>query len=111
MTLAPTPNVIRLDGGRTGGYLESRGWYGGEAFATDDPSERRTVHMAVDVWQPAGEPVHAPLDGVVEGSEVRPDRFDFGGVVILRHFTDDGTPFFTLYGHLSHDLPARGHAP
>ncbi len=102
--------MIRLENGRPGGYLESRGWYGGEAFETDDPGERRTVHMAVDVWQPAGEPVRAALDGVVEGSEVRPERFDFGGTVILRHFTDDGTPFFTLYGHLSHDLPQPGTA-
>ena len=110
VTLAPTPRVIRLENGRPGGYLESRGWYGGEAFETDDPGERRTVHLAVDVWQPAGEPVHAAFDGVVEGSEVRPERFDFGGTVILRHFTDDGTPFFTLYGHLSRDLPAAGTA-
>ena len=110
VTLAPTPDVIRLENGRPGGYLESRGWYGGEAFETDDPGERRTVHMAVDVWQPAGEPVRAALDGVVEGSEVRPEHFDFGGTVILRHFTEDGTPFFTLYGHLSHDLPEPGTA-
>jgi 4-aminobutyrate aminotransferase-like enzyme/Ser/Thr protein kinase RdoA (MazF antagonist) len=108
VALAPTTDVIRLEGGRPGGYLESRGWYGGEAFATDDPNERRTVHLAVDIWQPAGEPVHAALDGVVEGSEVRPDQYDFGGVVILRHFTEDSTPFFTLYGHLSGDLPPAG---
>ncbi len=110
VTLAPTPNAIRLENGRPGGYLESRGWYGGEAFETDDPAERRTVHLGVDVWHPAGEPVHAALDGVVEASEVRPERFDFGGTVILRHFTEDGTPFFTLYGHLSHDLPTPGTA-
>ena len=106
--LAPSPDVIRLDDGRPGGYLEPRGWYGGEAFATDDPGERRTVHLGVDVWHPAGEPVFAAHDGVVEAVEVRPHQFDFGGVVILRHATADGVPFFTLYGHLAHALPRAG---
>jgi 4-aminobutyrate aminotransferase-like enzyme/Ser/Thr protein kinase RdoA (MazF antagonist) len=106
--LAPSPDVIRLDGGRPGGYLEPRGWYGGEAFATDDPAERRTVHLGIDVWHPAGEPVYAAHDGVVEAVEVRPDPFDFGGVAILRHATADGVPFFTLYGHLSHVVPEPG---
>ena len=26
---------------------------------------------------------------------------DYGPVIVLRHETDDGTEFFTLYGHLS----------
>ncbi len=30
---------------RLGGYLERRDWYHGDAFATDDPGERRTVHL------------------------------------------------------------------
>ena len=28
---------------------------------------------------------------------------DYGPVIILRHETDDGTEFFTLYGHLSRE--------
>ncbi len=108
LALADAAPVIRLEGGRPGGYRERRDVYAGAAFATTDPDERRCVHMAIDVWQPAGEPLHAPLAGVVEGSEVRPDRYDFGGVTILRHATGDGTPFFTLYGHLAHDLLEPG---
>jgi Ser/Thr protein kinase RdoA (MazF antagonist) len=99
-TADPAP-VIRLAGGAPGGYLEQRDWYTGDAFATSDPAERRTVHLAVDVWQPAGEEVRAAFSGVVEGAEYRPEDRDFGGVVVLRHETPDGTPFFTLYGHLS----------
>jgi 4-aminobutyrate aminotransferase-like enzyme/Ser/Thr protein kinase RdoA (MazF antagonist) len=93
--------VIRLEGGRPGGYREPRTWYGGDAFATTDPAERRTIHVGIDVWHPAGEPVRAPLVGVVEGAEHRPDHLDFGGIVILRHRTADGDPFWTLYGHLA----------
>jgi 4-aminobutyrate aminotransferase-like enzyme len=93
--------VIGLDGGRPGGYLERRDWYDSAAFATADPAERRSVHLAIDVWQPAGEPVHAAFDGTIAGAEWRAEPRDFGGVVILRHETPSGTPFFTLYGHLS----------
>ena len=96
----PAP-VIRLEEGRPGGYRERRDWYRGEAFATGDPAERRTVHVAVDVWHSAGEPVHAPFDGVVEAFADRAERYDFGPVVILRHATDRGVPFYTLYGHLA----------
>jgi 4-aminobutyrate aminotransferase-like enzyme/Ser/Thr protein kinase RdoA (MazF antagonist) len=101
----PAP-VIRLEGGRPGGYREDRRWYDGDAFATSDPNERRTVHVGIDVWHPAGEPVHAPFAGVIEACAHRPDRYDFGGIVILRHETDHGVPFFTLYGHLSRDSGA-----
>ncbi|WP_069301041.1 aminotransferase class III-fold pyridoxal phosphate-dependent enzyme [Neptunicoccus sediminis] len=66
-------------------------------------SDRRTVHLAVDVFAPAKTPLHAPLDGVVEVIENRTTHLDYGGVIILRHETPDGTPFFTLYGHLAPD--------
>ena len=49
----------------------------------------------------------APLAGTVEAVADRPDRFDYGGVVILRHETDDGDAFFTLYGHLNPDVVGR----
>jgi Ser/Thr protein kinase RdoA (MazF antagonist) len=98
---AAPARVIRLDGGRPGGYRERRDWYQGDAFGAADAAERRCIHLAIDVWQPAGEPVHAAFAGEVAGAEHRPGHLDFGGVVILRHTTPDGTPFFTLYGHLS----------
>ena len=44
---------------------------------------------------------YAPLDGTIELFNDNTAYLDYGPVVILRHTTDDGTPFFTLYGHLS----------
>jgi len=77
-------------------------------FAGEHPaSDRRTVHMAIDVFLPAWTPVHAPLDGIVHSVEVCPEDLGFGGVLVLRHETDDGTPFFSLYGHLAHDVATR----
>jgi 4-aminobutyrate aminotransferase-like enzyme len=47
--------------------------------------------------------VHAPCDGVVEVAEYRPDPLDYGGLVVLRHETPAGDPFWTVYGHLARE--------
>lgn len=86
-----------------GRYLEKRSLYQADAYATADPAERRDRHLGVDLFLPAGEAIHAPLHGVVEALADNRVRQDFGPTVILRHVTDDGTPFFTLYGHMSRE--------
>lgn len=88
-----------------GGYGEARMVYAAAAFADPlaAPGERRTVHLGIDLFAPAGTPVHAPLDGVVYAARNNAAWLDYGPVIILEHATDDGVPFFTLYGHLSVD--------
>ncbi len=90
-----------------GRYLEQRSVYGSEAFQTDDPNERRSVHLGIDVFLPAGEPVHAAFSGTVHGVEHRGAEDDFGGLVLLQHLTTDGVPFLTLYGHLAAEVAGR----
>lgn len=70
-------------------------------------SDRRTVHLAVDVFAPAGSLLHAPLSGRVEAIENRTGHLDYGGVVILHHETPEGDPFYTLYGHLDPEVCDR----
>ncbi|WP_170603485.1 aminotransferase class III-fold pyridoxal phosphate-dependent enzyme [Ruegeria arenilitoris] len=70
-------------------------------------SDRRTVHLAVDVFAPAGTVLHAPVSGRVEAVENRTAHLDYGGVVILHHETPEGDPFYTLYGHLDPEACAR----
>jgi 4-aminobutyrate aminotransferase-like enzyme/Ser/Thr protein kinase RdoA (MazF antagonist) len=86
-----------------GRYDEPRLLYSSPLFAgSDGPlDERRTIHFGLDIFADAGTPVHAPLRGTVHASAYNPASLDYGGVVILRHQTDDGTEFFSLYGHLS----------
>jgi len=88
-----------------GGYGEARMVYTMPAFADPlaAPGERRTVHLGVDLFAPAGTPVHAPLDGIVCAAANNATPLDYGPVIILEHATGDGVPFFTLYGHLSAD--------
>ncbi len=89
-----------------GRYAEPRLLYAAPAFFRGDhpASDRRTVHLGIDVFLPAGTPVRAPLEGSVHSVEICAGPLDYGAVVTLRH--DDGAvgPFFTLYGHLAHDV-------
>ncbi len=92
-----------------GQYGEPRLVYSDCAFALGPHkgSDRRTVHLGVDVFSPAGTAVHAPLDGVVEVVEFRERHLDYGGMVILHHAPAAGVAFSTLYGHLSRASVAR----
>ena len=92
-----------------GRYGEARLLYTSPAFAAhgDRDGERRTVHIGMDLFAPAGTPVHAPLAGVVHAFADNAEPQDYGPVVVLKHETDDGDPFFTLYGHLSRESIAN----
>ncbi len=80
-------------------YGEARPFYTSPLFAGSEP---RTVHLGVDLFVSAGEPVYAPLAGTVLSVHDNCGPQDYGPTVILRHGPTDETPeFFTLYGHLS----------
>ena len=87
-----------------GRYGEARLLYDDPAFAApgNDGPESRTVHLGLDLFAPAGTPVHAPLAGTVLSAVDNDRPLDYGPTVILRHLTGDGTGFHTLYGHLDH---------
>ncbi|HKK90514.1 MAG TPA: aminotransferase class III-fold pyridoxal phosphate-dependent enzyme, partial [Desulfobacteraceae bacterium] len=49
----------------------------------------------------------APLNAMVDAVENRKGNLDYGGLVILRHETGEGSSFFTLYGHLNPESTAE----
>lgn len=82
-----------------GRYNEARPFYTSPLFAGSEP---RTVHLGVDLFVRAGEPVYAPLAGTVLSVQDNCGPQNYGPTVILRHGATDQVPeFFTLYGHLS----------
>ena len=85
-------------------YAEDRSVYETAQFADAASPERRTVHLGIDVFAPAGTPVHAPLPGVVEVVAYNADPLDYGNTLFLRHQAE-GLSFWTLYGHLAGTLP------
>jgi len=85
-------------------YGENRTVYATPQFADAASPERRTIHLGIDVFAPAGTPVHAPLPGRVRHLAYNADPLDYGHTLILEHDLN-GTRFFTLYGHLAATLP------
>jgi 4-aminobutyrate aminotransferase-like enzyme/Ser/Thr protein kinase RdoA (MazF antagonist) len=85
-----------------GRYDEARAAYPGPAFSKGDypTEERRTVHLGIDLFVQPGSTVYAPLDGAVHCLANNTAPKDYGPLVILRHATDEGLDFYTLYGHL-----------
>lgn len=87
-----------------GPYGEHRSVYATAQFADAASPERRTVHLGIDVFAPAGTPLFAPLPGVVRHVTYNADPLDYGHTLILEHDAG-GVPFYTLYGHLAGTLP------
>jgi 4-aminobutyrate aminotransferase-like enzyme/Ser/Thr protein kinase RdoA (MazF antagonist) len=88
-----------------GRYDETRLMYDAPAFecAGENGVERRTVHLGLDIFMPAGSKVLAPLPGRVHSLADNDTDLDYGACIVLEHHVDDGAPltFYTLYGHLS----------
>src|SRR5262245_5523972 len=100
-----------------GRYDEARSVYTAPAFAPGEhvhpTEEHRTIHLGIDLFVEADSAVYAPLDGVVYCVANNDKRLDYGPLLILRHQTENGPEFFTLYGHLSEEHLTRlqvGHA-
>ncbi|MFN3953586.1 MAG: aminotransferase class III-fold pyridoxal phosphate-dependent enzyme [Pararhodobacter sp.] len=85
-----------------GRYGEARLIYTAPMFrqGAHPAGPRRSVHLGVDVFLPAGAAVMAPFDGAVLHAGEEPGHQGYGGVVVLRHVLPDGTRFAALYGHL-----------
>ncbi|MEO6594439.1 MAG: aminotransferase class III-fold pyridoxal phosphate-dependent enzyme [Planctomycetota bacterium] len=99
-----TDDALRAAGTNLGigRYLEPRPIYTSAAFGGDAPNaHRRTVHLGIDLFAPAGTGVFAPLEGIVHRAMNCPGELDYGGLVVLRHTLPNGRAFGTLYGHLN----------
>jgi 4-aminobutyrate aminotransferase-like enzyme/Ser/Thr protein kinase RdoA (MazF antagonist) len=82
-----------------GRYAEARPFYTSALFAGSEP---RTVHLGVDAFVPAGQPVLAPLEGTVLSVQDNAGPLNYGPTVMLQHEAQGERPkFYTLYGHLS----------
>lgn len=88
-----------------GRYLESRRLYAAANFgASGHPTqEKRTQHLGIDIFGPAGTPVYAPYTGKIVVNTVINLPLDYGGLLILEHQIHTGECFYTLYGHLMPD--------
>ncbi|MFH0999586.1 MAG: aminotransferase class III-fold pyridoxal phosphate-dependent enzyme [Bacteroidota bacterium] len=88
-----------------GGYNETRAFYITDAYKKEGNSgpEYRSVHLGIDFWVKAKTPIQALFDGKVFSVRNNKHLKDYGPTLILQHNTDNGIPFFSLYGHCSKD--------
>jgi len=63
---------------------------------------RRNIHMGIDFWTPAGEPVYAFYDGEICYSADNDQEGNYGPTLVTRHDLD-GVELYALFGHLSRD--------
>lgn len=84
-------------------YGEDRSVYQTPQFEGPASPERRTVHLGIDIFAPAGSPVMAPLPGRVAVVTYQADPLDYGNLLMLEHDLG-GQTFHTLYGHLAGTL-------
>jgi murein DD-endopeptidase MepM/ murein hydrolase activator NlpD len=85
-------------------YGEDRRVYQTPQFEGPASPERRTVHLGIDIFAPAGSAVMAPLPGRVAVVTYNADPLDYGHTLMLEHRVA-GLRFHTLYGHLGASLP------
>ncbi len=87
---------VKSGGWGVGGYNEKRK----NMYLAPQYENRRNIHMGIDIWAKAGEPVYSPLDGVVAYIANHAQEGNYGGTLVLKHKID-GVSYFALYGHLS----------
>ena len=89
-----------------GRYKEIRPFYTSDAFRKEgnEGPEWRTVHLGLDLFVPPGTKVCAPYAGQVHSIKNNGGPRDYGPTLILMHRLGEAV-FYTLYGHLSLDLP------
>jgi murein DD-endopeptidase MepM/ murein hydrolase activator NlpD len=84
-----------------GGYGEDRVFYQ-RSPAFTEAGEPRTIHLGIDIWGPAGEPVFAPLASLVHSFQDNAAFGDYGPTIVLAHELE-GEVLYSLYGHLSRE--------
>lgn len=87
-------------------YGEDRSVYTADAF--DGPAGRRSQHLGIDLFAPAGTPVRAVLPGTVLSVVDNAGAGDYGPTVMIEHRAGAAGPvFYTLYGHLARAVQVR----
>lgn len=82
-----------------GGYGENRIIYRRSNLFKND-AEPRSIHLAIDLWLSAKNPVSSPLEATVHSFQDNNNFGDYGPTIILEHQLEN-IVFYTLYGHLS----------
>lgn len=89
-------DFVNSGGWGVGGYNEKRE----NMYLAPQYESRRNIHMGIDVWAKAGEPVFAALGGEVVYTANHNQDGNYGATIVLKHLLNENE-IFALYGHLA----------
>lgn len=108
----PAPDslhVFDFSKGYDAEYIQSKGWGIGkynekrrEMYITSQFSGKRNVHMGIDIWADAGEPVYSFYDGEVLYMRDNNRPGDYGPTIVIK-YRIQSLRLYALYGHLSRE--------
>src|SRR5690606_24959376 len=91
-----------------GPWGEDRSVYTDVAFQSRFiEGNRRTHHLGLDLFMPAGTPLYTPLAATVKSIGIEKTPLGYGGLIALEHAPDGCPPFITLWGHMAHEALER----
>ncbi len=71
-----------------------------DMYTTPQYENRRNIHMGIDIWADAGDPVFSFYEGIVAYKQDNNSEGDYGPTIVTKHVLE-GIELFALYGHLS----------
>lgn len=90
------PEIITDKDWGIGRYNEKRV----DMYETELFEGERNVHMGIDIWAEAGQPVYSFYDGSVVYMRENDNPGDYGPTIIIKYRLND-QDLYALYGHLS----------
>lgn len=101
--------IFYFSGGYDESFIQKKGWGIGRynekrtnMYDTPLFEGRRNIHMGIDIWASAGEPVFSFWEGVVVYKQENDNDGDYGPTIVIK-YNLDGEDLFALYGHLSRE--------
>ena len=99
--------LFDFSGGYDADLIESKTWGIGKydeqrsnMYLAVQYNNERNVHMGIDIWTEAGNPVYSFWDGKVAYMQDNDQAGDYGPTIVIKYQFKDQN-IYTLYGHLS----------
>ncbi|TYP92765.1 Peptidase family M23 [Fodinibius salinus] len=101
--------IFDFSGGYDEAFIREQGWGIGryneertDMYNTPLFDGRRNIHMGIDIWASAGEPVFSFWEGLVVYKQQNDNDGDYGPTIVIK-YNFDNEDLFALYGHLSRE--------
>lgn len=99
--------VFDFSNGYNPGFIKQKKWGIGKynekrsnMYVAPQYNNERNIHMGIDIWAKAGEPVFSFYKGTIAYKRDNDQKGNYGPTIILCYKFGD-TELFALYGHLS----------